>query len=118
MTNEAPIDAQQHEPDAPALHFLVDAHVLEHGVGAHVARLGGQARALQQPAQPLHVVRGHEPGLARHRRRHQQARAHRLAMQPLRVAGGGLQRVPERVAEVQQRAVALLALVAPDDLAP
>ena len=37
-------------------------------------------------------------------------------MQPLGVAGGGLDGVAERVAEIEQRAVAVLALVARDDL--
>ena len=51
-------------------------------------------------------------------RGHQQAAPDGFAVQPVGVAGGRLDGVPEGVAEVQQRALALLALVAPDDLAP
>ena len=54
-----------------------------------------------EPPQPL-----------RQSRRDQHPDADRLAVQPLAVARGGLDRVAEGVAEIQQRALALLALVA------
>ena len=41
-----------------------------------------------------------------------------LAVQPLAVAGRGLDGVPERVAQVQQRPLAVLALVCCDDARP
>ena len=51
----------------------------------------------------------------RHGGRHRQPRPHRLAVQPLLVSGRGLQRVSERMAEIQERPFSLLAFVAAHD---
>ena len=110
--------SQQHEPDAPAEHLLVHAHELERRArrrcAARVDRQAGALRAASrdaldvggvQPAEPLRQVRGQ-----------QHARPDGLAVQPVAVAGRGLDRVAEGVAEVEQRAPPVLALVRRDDL--
>ncbi len=49
-------------------------------------------------------------------RGHHHADGDRLAMdQPVRIAGGGLERVPESVAEIEQRPLARLAFIGGDD---
>ena len=75
---------------------------------------GPRARAARARARTS--ARG-EPARARadSSRRQHHAAADRLAVQPVAVAGARLDRVAEGVAEVQQRAPALLALVLGDD---
>ena len=80
-----------------------------------VDRVGSPARSTRRRTRST-SRRLQQAALARHRRRHHETRAHRLAVQPRRIGGGGLDRVPERVPEVQQRAFPVFALVAADDL--
>ena len=54
--------------------------------------------------------------MLRHCGCHQHAGTHRLAMQPDAVTSGRLNRMAEGMTEVQQRAIALFALVPADDL--
>ena len=60
---------------------------------------------------------GQSPRRARELEGEQAADRHRLAVQqPVGIAGRGLERMAEGMAEVEERAVALLGLVAGDDL--
>ena len=53
---------------------------------------------------------------AREFRRHHRASGNGFAVQPIAVTHAGLDRMAERVAEVQQRTLALFGLVGRDDL--
>src|SRR4029077_9348175 len=95
-----------------AQHLLVYAHVLEHGGRRYRGDPRGEAGPLHQPPYPFGFIARHEPAFARHGSRHRQARTDRLAMQPLLISGGGFDRVTEGMPQIQQRALARLALVA------
>ena len=95
-------------------HLLVHAHQAECVRCADRRRCDRQARALQQvrtarPRAPSQPSRCERSAAMQH------ADADRLAVQPLAVAGSRLDRVAEGVAEVQQRAAPVLALVLGDD---
>ena len=63
----------------------------------------GSPCSLEQPGQPLHFRSSQKTTLAGHGRRHQQARADRLTMQPAVVVGGRFDGMAEGMAEVEQR---------------
>ena len=86
-------------------------------VGPDLRRVGtGRPARSSSDSHARHVVSRQRAQAVRHVGRHQHTDADRFAVQPFDVAGGRFDRVTERVAEIQQRALALLALVAPDDL--
>ena len=106
---------QQHQTHPPAQHLLIDTHVLEQGRGRDRGDTRRQSGQFHEPSHPFGRLRIQQPALTRHGRGHREPRADRLPVQPLPVGGRRLEHVPERMAEVEQRALALFTLVAADD---
>src|SRR5215472_4107711 len=117
-----PDAARQDQRDAAVADLLVLAHMAEQPVGrdAFEPDLGEprrQAAAFEVAAYPQRIPRRDEAELCGEVGRKNHAERHRLTVQQARAEPGlGLQSVPEGVAEIEQRAVALLAFVAGDDL--
>ncbi len=107
--------APEHQTQASADVLLVEPHAREQRVGIRRRRRDRQAETRQQPREPF-GIRGRRAARARrqHRREHHADRD-RFAVQQLAVAALGFERVAERVSEIEQRALAGLALVARDD---
>ena len=108
----------QDQPQAGTVGLLVTAHVLEQLARVYARRFGRQAGALEQALDALAIVCGKPAERGRRPRREHHADGDGFAVQPALVAADGLERVAEGVAEIQQRAPALLALVLGDDARP
>ncbi len=114
--------ARQDEGQLAALDLLVLRDQLHQPVDARRAAgnrpiAGSAGRPPQDGASTRSAsAAGRSPRRAENSKRQRHAERDRLAVQqPVGEAGGGLERVPEGVAEIEQRALAGLALVARDD---
>ena len=108
--------AQQDQADAAVEHFLVHAHQLERPLRADPRRRRAAVRlAAAIPGHGRQSAASIQPSLADIARGHQHAHGHAFAVQPFAVTGGRFDRVPERMAEVEQCALAVFALVGGDD---
>src|SRR6266404_1797483 len=104
------------EVDRAAARLLVGPQRQGERLAAQVRRhLGRQSAALEQPPDALVVGVGAEAETARDARRGDHPDRHRLAVQILLVLGQALEPVGDRVAEVQDGAIAALGLVLADD---
>jgi hypothetical protein len=123
LRDEALADAAgEDEGELAARHLLVLADGGHQAVdiadaARHVGELGRQADGLQMGGHALGGIGRAEPKLRREAEGLAHADGHRLAMDEAGavVARGGLQRMAEGVAEIEQGAVAGLGLVASDD---
>src|SRR3954447_9948006 len=121
--DEAPADAaRQDEGERAGVHLLVLGHRLDERLGrtaaaGHVLQAGRQAHARQMVRDSIRVRAGAHAEPGREAEGEREPDRDRLAVDEPRavVADDALQGVPEGVAEVEQRPVALLALVADDD---
>ena len=115
MTTDLPIALSSTSRIRPAATFLsifIFSASVAAGSELHV---GTQAEQLQH-ALDARDVGGADPAESlRHVGGEQHAGADGFAVQPGRVVGGALDGVAERVAEIEQRAIAALVLVARDD---
>jgi len=115
-SHEGRADAlQQYEAHAPRLHFLVDLHMLQCRPRRDLWRGERQTDPVQQGPQSRDIRIPQVAAFAGHRRGHQHSGAHGLPVQPGAVAAGRFNRMAEGVAQVQQGAIAVFALILTDD---
>ena len=102
---------QQNKAQCPVPGLLVHAHELDVAIGRPGRTTGGQPGCTNNVLYPVHGIRLQHAKEERQVGRDHHARRYRFAMQPLAVAQPCFDGVAEGVAEVEQRALALLALV-------
>src|SRR2546428_1135573 len=110
-----PQPLQQNEMDAAAPCFLVEPHQLLHARRRNPSYGCRKSRALEQRTHASGVGLRKIAELTRQVGRHHYPGRHGLAVQPSPVAEARFNGVAERVAEVEERAQAALALVTADD---
>ncbi len=107
---------EQHEADRARHHLLVAPHQRHPAIEPQRRRVGRQSRASHERAQARDIVLGQRAQAPRHLGREHHAGPHRFAVQPDAIPQRVLDRVAERMAQVQERALAMFTFVRADDL--
>jgi len=108
----AELALEQNQPELPVRRLLVDGHELLERLHGHALRdVHRKVELLEQVQGPRRDALVDPPEPQRHVRRHHRPHGNRLAVKPLAVPDARLDRVSERVPQVERRANASFPLV-------